>query len=74
MASILLPCRGMADIPRISVEDSRRKTHSGEALLVCVYDDAKCRKANLDGSIPLSALETRAGTLPKSQELIFYCA
>ena len=64
----------MADISRISVDEARRKIESGEALLVCVYDDAKCRKANLDGSIPLSALETRAGTLPKSQELIFYCA
>ena len=64
----------MADIPRISVEAARRKTQSGEALLVCVYDDEKCRMAHLDGSIPLSALETRAATLPKSQELIFYCA
>jgi hypothetical protein len=65
----------MADIARIGVEEARKKATGGQALLVCAYaDEAKCRMFNLDGSIPLSTFETRAGSLPKSQEIIFYCA
>ena len=48
---------------------------SGQALVVCAYeDDAKCRKGRLEGSIPLARFETMATTLPKTQEIIFYCA
>ena len=65
----------MADIPRINVQEARRKTQGGEALLVCAYeDDAKCRMLNLEGSISLTGLESRVGSLPKTQEIIFYCA
>jgi hypothetical protein len=50
----------MADIPRISVEEARRKVQAGQALLVCVYDDEeKCNKIKLEGAISLRALETR---------------
>jgi hypothetical protein len=59
---------------RISAQDAYRRAQSG-ALLVCAYeDDAKCAKMALDGSISLKSLEARASTLPKTQELIFYCA
>jgi hypothetical protein len=64
----------MADVPRIDVEDARRRVERG-AMLVCAYeDDAKCRKIALQGATPLSELERRAASLPKDQELIFYCA
>ena len=44
-------------------------------LLVCAYDDeAKYRKVNLEGSISLTSFQSRVGSLPKTQELIFYCA
>jgi hypothetical protein len=29
----------MAEIPRIGVEEARRKTAAGEAVLVCAYTD-----------------------------------
>ncbi len=65
----------MADIERISVEEARRKAKAKQALLVCAYeDDAKYRKLNLDGSISLASFQSRVASLPKTQEIIFYCA
>jgi hypothetical protein len=62
------------EIERVSVADARAATRGGRALLVCSYDDAKCARIRLDGAITLRDLEHRAASLPKSQELIFYCA
>lgn len=65
----------MADIERISVEDAHRKTGANQALLVCAYEDeAKCRAISLEGSISLTDFQTRAASLPKNQEIIFFCA
>jgi len=65
----------MAEIARINVEEAHKKVAAGQALLVCAYEDeAKCRTFNLEGSIPLSSFKSRAGSLPKSQQIIFYCA
>jgi hypothetical protein len=64
-----------ATVERIDVGTARKNVSSGQALLVCAYeDDAKCRKSRLEGSVPLARFETMAGTLPKTQEIIFYCA
>ncbi|MGH7264327.1 MAG: ArsR family transcriptional regulator [Candidatus Rokuibacteriota bacterium] len=65
----------MARAERIEVQDARRRVQSGDALLVCAYDDeSRCDRVKLDGAISLADLRARAGTLPKSQELIFFCA
>ena len=65
----------MADDLRIGVDEAHRDVASGAALLVCGYaDEAKCRKIPLEGSVTLRELESRAPTLPKSQEIIFFCA
>ena len=65
----------MGNIERISVADARRKVRANEALLVCAYDDdAKCKKVNLDGSLSLTSFQSKAASLPKSQEIIFFCA
>jgi hypothetical protein len=66
----------MADnVERIDVASARQKVAGGQALLVCGYeDDAKCRKGRLEGSIPLARFEAMTPTLPKSREIIFYCA
>ena len=64
----------MADIERIGVVDARSKVQAKAALLVCAYpDEDRWNRARLEGAIPLPSLEARAATLPKSQELIFYC-
>ena len=65
----------MADIERISVEQARRQVNANQALLVCAYDDdAKCRMVNLEGSISLTSFQSRVGSLPKTREILFYCA
>jgi hypothetical protein len=65
----------MADIERISVEEAHQRVNEKKALLVCAYDDeAKCRKVNLEGSMSLTSFQSRVGSLPKTQEIIFYCA
>ena len=65
----------MADIERISVEDAHRKVAANQALLVCAYeDDAKCRMVNLEGSMSLTSFQSKAASLPKDQEIIFFCA
>ena len=64
-----------ADVERIDVSNARTETVQGRALLVCSYDDdAKCRKGRLEGSIPFARFASMAQTLPKSKEIIFYCA
>ena len=61
----------MAEIERISVEQAHAKAN--QALLVCAYDDeAKYRMVNLNGSISLATFRSRAASLPKTQEIIFY--
>ena len=65
----------MPDIERISVEEAHRKVAANQALLICAYEDeAKCRLLNLDGSISLTNFQTKAASLPKDQEIIFFCA
>lgn len=63
----------MADIERISAQQTYAKIKAGEALLVCAYEDeAKCRALNLEGSISFTSFKSRLQSLPKSQEIIFY--
>ena len=63
-----------SQVERVGVADARGATSAGRALLVCAYDDARCARVRLEGAITLSDLERRAASLPKSQEIIFYCA
>lgn len=65
----------MPEVSRIGVEEARQQVESGRALLVCAYEqDEKCSQMALEGSIPLSRFEERVPTLPKEQEVIFFCA
>jgi hypothetical protein len=60
---------------RIRPEDAQRKHATGEALLVCAYeDDAKCEKLRLEGALTLGQLQKRLSGLSKDRELLFYCA
>jgi hypothetical protein len=65
----------MPEVSRISVQDARQDVNSGRAMLVCAYEeDWKCEKAALGGSISLTQFQQRAPSLPKDQEVIFFCA
>ena len=63
----------MADSQRISPQQAHTKAKSNQALLVCAYEDeAKCRMFDLEGSISFASFKSRAQSLPKSLEIIFY--
>jgi hypothetical protein len=63
----------MTEPTRIPAEEARRKVTSGEAMLVCAYEDEeKFRKMLLQDAIPLQEFKTRLPALSKEQEIIFY--
>ena len=62
------------EIERIGVEGARIKTESGDAILVCSYDDETCKEILLEGAILLSEFKSRLPSLSKNQEIIFYCS
>ena len=65
----------MADVERIPAEEARQRVRSGQALLICAYEDeAKCNPIRLEGSITLGEFQARASALPRDKELMFYCA
>lgn len=62
-------------VERIDPRAARVHLTSSGALLVCAYDSTeKCQTNRIDHAIHLAELEARAASLPRSQELIFYCA
>lgn len=65
----------MATVERIDVSAARQSVMAGRALLVCAYEDEqKCSKVNLQGSINMAQFTSRLASVPKDQEIIFYCA
>ena len=65
----------MSDPVRISAEEARQKSQSGQALLVCAYDDPeKFKKNHLEGALSFLELRAKLPQLDKDQEIIFYCA
>ena len=64
----------MADIVRISPEETKARLSSGSALLVCAYDsNEKFSRFHLEGAISLSDFKERVADLSNTQEIIFYC-
>ncbi|TMQ16255.1 MAG: ArsR family transcriptional regulator [Deltaproteobacteria bacterium] len=60
---------------RIDPHTARADIASSKALLVCAYDSPeKCQQYALDGAIDLDELRRREPSLPRQQEIIFYCA
>ena len=44
-------------------------------LLVCGYDSKQLFEQNhLEGAISMDEFRSRAGTMPRDREIIFYCA
>lgn len=65
----------MSEPIRISPNEARQKATSGQAFLVCAYDDSEKFKNNhLEGALSFSELLSKLPALNKSQEIIFYCA
>jgi len=66
--------KAVAEMERIGPEEAMQKVKSGEALLVCAYEDEKCKGLMFEGALLRSEFESKLDTLPKTQEIIFYCA
>ena len=64
------------DVRRISAKDVRRKMESdAKALFVCAYDtEDRFHEMELGGAISWPAFQSRLPSIPKDQEIIFYCA
>lgn len=72
--NVLSESKNMGEVERVSPQETRQKTKTGKALLVCAYDDATCKDMVLDGSLLRSEFESRLASISKNQEIIFYCA
>jgi len=65
----------MAEPPRVTPKEVQARLKAGSALLVCGYeDDAKFREFRLEGAISFREFSAMLPKLPKTQEIIFYCA
>ncbi len=65
----------MSEPVRISPEEARHKATSGQALLVCAYDDPeKFSQNHLEGALSFQELMSKLPELDTAQEIIFYCA
>ena len=65
----------MAEAERIAPETVRQKVKEGPALLVCGYDDdEKCRNNHLEDAIFYNEFTAQLPSIPKDQEIVFYCA
>jgi hypothetical protein len=63
----------MTEPIRIPAEEARKKVTSGEAILVCAYEDEeKFRRMHLQDAISLQNFKTRLPALSREQEIIFY--
>jgi hypothetical protein len=59
---------------RISPQDTYQQVTSGEALLVCAYqNEQSCRDIMLEGAISLKEFEQKLPELKRDQAIIFYC-
>lgn len=59
-------------IDRITPDDAFDRISSGDALLVCSYNDAACKEILMENTLLKSELEQQINSLPISQEIIFY--
>jgi hypothetical protein len=65
----------MNEVTRVTPEEVYPRLISGEALLVCAYEDeAKFQRLRLAGATSLSAFKSLQPTLSRDQEIVFYCA
>jgi hypothetical protein len=65
----------MTEARRIKPDEARRKVQAGDALFVCAYESEETCSGplQLEGSMTLGELNSRLDSIPKEQEIIFYC-
>ncbi|MBJ6723964.1 rhodanese-like domain-containing protein [Geomesophilobacter sediminis] len=61
--------------PRIDPQEVQSRIQTGEALLVCAYDDEeKFRALHLEKALSRHQFQEIQPSLPKDKEIVFYCA
>lgn len=64
----------MIEPTRTAPDEVRRRVSSGQALLVCAYDDEKrYARIRLEGSISYNEFAGMKPSLPRDREIITYC-
>jgi 3-mercaptopyruvate sulfurtransferase SseA len=65
-----------ADVPRISVEDTKKDVDAGIAVIVDARDAASYNAQHIAGSItfPLGSTDDKFASLPKDKKIIVYCS
>ena len=63
------------DVPRISLDEARRKLDSGEAILVDVRTKESYDSSHAQGalSIPETEVDSRLNEIPHDGDVILYC-
>ena len=65
----------MAEVIRITPEETYQKLRAGIALLACAHDsEEQFRNLRLEGAISFSELKSKLPALSKDEEIILYCA
>jgi len=60
--------------PRISPQDAHRQVISGQAILVCAFENEKtCSTMMIEKAITLTAFESGLSGINKDRPIIFYC-
>jgi len=63
----------MPEPERVTAKDVHDKLKSGNALLVCAYEDEmKFKAMRLGGAISLNEFRSKLSSLEKDQEIVFY--
>jgi hypothetical protein len=65
----------MADtIDRMGPQEAKRLVEQGSAMLICAYEDQRCKDLLLEGGMLRSEFESKLPAPARNQTLIFYCA
>ena len=65
----------MSKHKRIHADEAKKKVRASEALLVCAYEeDEQFKKMQLEGATSYKEFKKKVASLPKDQEIIFYCS
>ena len=65
----------MSEVSRITPQEAHAKVSAGTSLLVCAYEDPeRFSTMRLEGAISIQEFRAKRATLPREQQIIFYCA
>ncbi len=60
---------------RISAEEAYKAVKFSDAIFVCAYEsDDKYERYKIEDAIPFSKFKSLLPNIPKTREIIFYCA